>query len=53
MKREPFFIFAIGMSLGWISQFCFDKYSIVLGVLGYFITIMIVLGMTFNDKSDE
>ncbi len=53
MKKEPFFIFAIGMCLGWISQMIFDKYSIVLGVLGYIITIMVILGIVFNDKSNE
>ncbi len=50
MKREPFFIFIIGMSMGYISQMCFDKISIALGVLGYLLTIMIVVGMVFNDK---
>lgn len=53
MKREPFFVFAIGMSLGWISHNILMSYSIALGILGYFITVMIVLAMTFNDKSDE
>ena len=53
MKKEPFFVFIIGMCMGWISQMCFEKLSIVLGVLGYFITIMVVLGMVFNDKSHE
>jgi len=53
MKKEPFFVFAIGMCLGWISHNIFLHYSLALGILGYFITIMIVLAMTFNDKSNE
>jgi hypothetical protein len=53
MKREPFFVFAIGMCLGWISTNVFMMYSVPLGILGYFITVMIVLAMTFNDKSNE
>jgi hypothetical protein len=53
MKKEPFLIFIVGMCLGYISQLIFDRVGIVLGILGYVITIMVVLGMTFNDKNDE
>ena len=53
MKKEPYFIFISGMCLGLISKSIFEQYSIILGLLGYFITIMIVLGMTLNDKSNE
>lgn len=53
MKKEPWLIYIIGMCLGYISQCCWEQMGIAMGVLGYFITIMVILGMTFNDNSNE
>lgn len=46
--KRGFQIFALGMFLGIISGWAYE-YNVVLGVLGYFITVMLILAITFND----
>jgi hypothetical protein len=53
MKREPFWIYFIGMCLGFISLCAFQQLGWPMGILGFFITVCTVIGMVFNDKSDE
>lgn len=45
--KEGFRIFALGMFLGIISGWAY-QYNVVLGVLGYFMTVMVILGLTFK-----
>lgn len=45
--KEGFRIFTFGMLLGIISGWAY-QYNVVLGVLGYFMTVMVILGLTFK-----
>ncbi len=53
MKREPYYIYIIGMCLGYISKCAFEELGIMMGVIGYFITFMVIIGMVYNDHSHE
>lgn len=47
--KKGFQIFALGMFLGIISGWAY-QYNIVLGVLGYFITVVVILGIAFKEE---
>ena len=53
MKREPIWIFFIGMCLGYMSLCALQQLGLAMGILGFFITVCTVIGMVFNDKSKD
>lgn len=46
--KKGFMIFALGMFLGIISGWAYN-YNVVLGVLGYFITVIVIICLAFKD----
>jgi hypothetical protein len=53
MKKGPFFIFCIGMCEGYVSLCALQQLGWPMGILGFFITVCTVIGMVFNDKSND
>lgn len=46
--KKGFQIFVMGMFLGIVSGWAY-QYNVVLGVLGYFITVVVIIGIAFRD----